>query len=84
MCWIKASRLYTNTARLSDYNNHFTTEDNEIYSEVMQSVNDYISQNTPNLIKNGLEGWDAYVKGINDLHPEEVTEVYQNVVDRLF
>ena len=76
--------LYTNTAGLSDYNNQFTTEENEIYSEVMQSVNDYISQNTPNLIKNGLEGWDAYVKGINDLHPEEVTEVYQNVVDRLF
>ncbi len=76
--------MYTNTAGLSDYNNQFTTEENETYSEIMQSVYDYISQNTPNLIKNGLDGWDAYVKGINDLHPEEVTEVYQNVVDRLF
>ena len=50
----------------------------------MQAVYDYISQNTPNLSKNGLDGWDAYVEGLNALHPEEVTEVYQNVVDRLF
>ena len=76
--------MYTNTAGLSDYNNQFTTEENETYSEIMQSVYDYISQNTPNLIKNGLDGWDAYVEGLNALHPEEVTEVYQNVVDRLF
>ena len=68
--------MYTNTAGLSDYNNQFTTEENETYSEIMQSVYDYISQNTPNLIKNGLDGWDAYVEGLNALHPEEVTEVY--------
>ena len=43
-----------------------------------------MNQNTPNLIKNGLDGWDAYVEGINALHPEELTEVYQEVMDSLF
>lgn len=67
-----------------DYNNQFTTEQNDIYSDINQSVNDYMNQNTPNLIKNGLDGWDAYVEGINALHPEELTEVYQEVMDSLF
>ncbi len=75
---------YTSTASLYDYNNQFTTEQNEVYSEINQAVNDYMNQNTPNLIKNGLDGWDAYVEGINALHPEELTEVYQEVMDSLF
>ena len=75
---------YTSTASLYDYNNQFTTEQNDIYSDINQSVNDYMNQNTPNLIKNGLDGWDAYVEGINALHPEELTEVYQEVMDSLF
>ena len=75
---------YTSTASLNDYNNQFTTEQNDIYSDINQSVNDYMNQNTPNLIKNGLDGWDAYVEGINALHPEELTEVYQEVMDSLF
>ena len=75
---------YTSTAGLMDYNNQFTTEQNDIYSDINQSVNDYMNQNTPNLIKNGLDGWDAYVEGINALHPEELTEVYQEVMDSLF
>ncbi len=75
---------YTSTASLYDYNNQFTTEQNEVYSEINQAVNDYMNQNTPNLIKNGLDGWDAYVEAINALHPEELTEVYQEVMDSLF
>ena len=76
--------LYVNSAAVTDYNAQFTDEQNETYGDIYTSVYDYMSQHTPDLIKNGLDGWDAYVKGINDLHPEEVTEVYQNVVDRLF
>ena len=75
---------YTSTAGLMDYNNQFTTDQNEVFSDINQSVNDYMNQNTPNLIKNGLDGWDAYVEGINALHPEELTEVYQEVMDSLF
>ena len=75
---------YTNTAGLMDYNNQFTTDQNEVFSDINQSVTDYMNQNTPNLIKNGLDGWDAYVEGINALHPEELTEVYQEVMDNLF
>ena len=75
---------YTSTGGMMDYNNQFTTEQNDIYSDINQSVNDYMNQNTPNLIKNGLDGWDAYVEGINALHPEELTEVYQEVMDSLF
>ena len=75
---------YVSTASLYDYNNQFTTEQNEIYAEINQAVNDYMNANTPNLIKNGLDGWDAYVEAINALHPEELTEVYQDVMDKLF
>ena len=75
---------YTSTASLYDYNNQFTTEQNEVYSEINQAVNDYMNQNTPTLIKEGLDGWDAYVEAINALHPEELTEVYQEVMDNLF
>lgn len=30
------------------------------------------------------DGWDTYVEGLNDLGVDEVTEIYQSVVDGLF
>ena len=75
---------YTNTAGLLDYNGQFTAEQNDVYAEVTQAVTDYMYQTLPNLIKNGLDGWDAYVEGVNALGPERLTEVYQDVMDDLF
>lgn len=74
---------YTSTAGVMDYNNQFTTDQNDTYSKVNQAVTDYMNQNTPTLIKNGLDGWDDYVKGLNDLKPEQLTEIYQDVLDKL-
>lgn len=76
--------LYVNSAAVTDYNAQFTDEQNETYGDIYTSVYDYMSQHTPDLIKNGLDGWDTYVEGLNDLGVDEVTEIYQSVVDELF
>lgn len=73
-----------NSAAVTDYNAQFTDEQNETYGDIYTSVYDYMSQHTPDLIKNGLDGWDTYVEGLNDLGVDEVTEIYQSVVDELF
>lgn len=43
-----------------------------------------MAQNIPNMIKNGLGGWDSYVSGLENLGIDEMTEIYQGIVDELF
>ena len=75
---------YTSTASMMDYNNQLTEDENETYTAINQKVTDYMAQNVPALIKNGLSGWDDYVKGLEDLKIDEVTEIYKGVVEELF
>ena len=75
---------YTSTASMMDYNDQMTEDENNTYSEVNTAVSDYMAQNVPSLIKNGLNGWDSYVSGLGNLGIDEVTEIYQGIVDELF
>ena len=75
---------YTSTASLNDYNGQFTDEENQTFTEVNQTSSDYMAQNIPNLIKNGLDGWDAYVSGLEEMGIDEMTEIYQGIVDEMF
>ena len=75
---------YISTASVSDYNAQFTDEQNELYTSLDQTVNDYMAQNVPVMIKEGLDSWDAYVEGLNGLGIDEMTAVYQEIVDELF
>ena len=75
---------YTSTAGLMDYNGQFDDDQNQTFSELNQSASDYMAQNIPNMIKNGLDGWDSYVSGLENLGIDEMTEIYQGIVDELF
>ena len=75
---------YTSTAGLMDYNGQFDDDQNQTFSELNQSASDYMAQNIPNMIKNGLDGWDNYVSGLENLGIDEMTEIYQGIVDELF
>ena len=75
---------YTNTAGLLDYGGQFTEEESNTFSTINTAVNDYMAQHVPPLIKEGLGGWDAYVSGMSDLGVDEMTQIYQRVMDDLF
>ena len=75
---------FVNTAAVGDYNAMFTEEDNDTYGTVNTAVNDYMAQHVPALIKNGLDGWDAYVSGVEAQGTEEMTAIYQRIMDELF
>ena len=75
---------YISTASVSDYNAQFADEQNELYTSLSQTVNDYMAQNVPVMIKEGLDSWDAYVEGLNSIGIDEMTAVYQEIVDELF
>lgn len=76
--------LYTSTANLMNYRDQFTAEENNTYSEINTSVNDYMAQNVPAMVKDGLDGWDAYVEGVNKLGAEKMTKIYQEIMDKLY
>ena len=67
-----------------DYNSRLSEDENEIYGDLNTQVSDYMSQRVPTLIKEGLDGWDEYVEGLEAMDPEQLTEIYQGIVDDLF
>ena len=75
---------YTSTASVSDYNGQFDDDQNQTYSDLNQTASDYMAQNIPNLIKNGLDGWDSYVEGLESLGIGDMTEIYQSIIDEMF
>ena len=42
-----------------------------------------MAQNIPNLIKNGLDGWDSYVRTVKDMGIEDVLAVYRTQYERM-
>ena len=75
---------YTSTGSVMDYNSRLSEDENEIYGDLNTQVSDYMSQRVPTLIKEGLDGWDEYVEGLEAMDPEQLTEIYQGIVDDLF
>ena len=75
---------YTSTASVSDYNGQFDDDQNQTFSDLNQTASDYMAQNIPNLIKNGLDGWDSYVEGLESLGIGDMTEIYQSIIDEMF
>lgn len=73
--------MYTDTGNISRYTAFFTEEEMDAYAKANTSLNDYMSQTLPALIKNGLGSWDQYVEGVEKYHPEEVTEIVQKYVE---
>ena len=69
---------------MMDYNNQMSEDENKVYTEINQKVSDYMAQKVPALIKNGLGGWDDYVKGMEEMKIDEVTKIYQEIVKDLF
>ena len=75
---------YTSTASVSDYNGQFDDDQNQTFSDLNQTASDYMAQNIPNMIKNGLDGWDSYVEGLESLGIGDMTEIYQSIIDEMF
>lgn len=74
---------YTSTGQATDYNGRLTDEENKTYDDINNAVNDYMAQELPKLIKNGLDGWDDYVAGIEKIDPQPAVEIYQHYVDQV-
>ena len=74
---------YYSTGLAMDYNGRFTDEENKQYDKINNTLNDYMAQTLPTLIKNGLDGWDEYVAKINEYDPEPMNQVYQKYVDQV-
>ena len=76
---------YTSTGSVIDYNSLMTEEENAEYSSLFTPLNEYMSQNVPTLIKEGLGGWDEFVDDIqNTYHDADLVAIYQAIFDRLF
>ena len=74
---------YTSTGSALDYNGRFTDEESKQYDKINNALNDYMSQALPQMIKNGLDGWDEYVAKVNEYDPKPMIEVYQKYVDQV-
>lgn len=76
-----AQRIWStweSTAYILDYNDLFTPEESASYSKINTYVNDYMGQAVPEMIKNGMNGWEDYCNKLNKYDPGRITEIYQN------
>ena len=71
---------YKSTGYILDYNPLMTEADSATYNKINTYVNDYMSQAVPEMIKNGLDGWDNYTITLNKYGPAQVTNVYQELI----
>lgn len=78
---IDAWTVYTSTGTILDYAKLLTDEENSLYSKTSTYLNDYMGQAVPEMIKNGLDGWDTYCKKLSKYNPDAVAEVFQKYVD---
>lgn len=65
------------TDMLSDAEN---SEINKVNTVLLDALN----QKVPSLIKNGLSGWNDYVKEIGTYDTDSVCEIYQKYVDEIY
>lgn len=73
---------YKSTGYILDYNTLMDETDSSTYNKIHTYVNDYMEQAIPDMIKNGLNGWDNYTTTVNKYAPNQVTDIYQNLVNQ--
>ena len=67
---------YTSTGSAMDYPRLFSVKEAEMNNKFNAVSNDYLPTKLPGLIMNGLDGWDDYCKGIEDLKADELLKIY--------
>ncbi len=72
---------YLNTGSVLDYTSLLSSEESDEYNKVGTYVDDYVKQNLPKVIKEGMDNWDGYVDGLEALDPDSVTGYLQKYVD---
>ena len=75
--------MYENTGYILDYNSLFNEEQSSLYSKTNTYINDTMGVQVPNLIKNGLDGWEVYVSKVSKYGPERVSTIYQEILDEI-
>lgn len=76
-------KKYKNTGSLLDYLPLMNDQESAQAAKLQTYINDWMEQSIPDLIKNGLDGWDTYVKKLNKYGPQKLTKIYQDVLDRI-
>lgn len=78
---IDAYGKYVNTGSIFPYMGKMNDEESDTYNKIDTAVKDYSYAAIPDMIKNGLDDWDAYVEKINTFDVETACDIYQKYVD---
>lgn len=73
---------YSNDGYILDYNSLFSDKESSDYAKINTYINDYMGQAVPDMILNGLDGWDTYVGKLNKYNPDSITDMYQIIIDK--
>ena len=74
---------YIDTGSLTMYSSLLSEEEATEASKINTALYDYTNQEVPKLIKNGLDGWDAYVEKVEEYDVETVCGYYQPYIDQI-
>jgi hypothetical protein len=74
--------IYPDKGGLSLYDGLLTSAESAQHTKILNYMYDTLGQSLPDMIKNGLGGWDTFVKKVNKLAPEKITAIYQKYVDQ--
>ena len=66
---------------LDKYQSMMNDDESKLYNSINNSMNDYINQQVPKMIKEGLGEWNTYVEKVNSFEPEKICEIFQKYVD---
>ena len=72
---------FENTGYIMNYNTLMNSDQNDIYSKTNTEISEYQAQQVPQMIINGLGIWDEYCSRLESMNPEEVTEMYKEIVE---
>ncbi len=81
--------VYENTGRFSTtFTNKVTPEDSKVINKVETNIREFMNKNVPNFIKGTKDpfsdaDWNAFVNAVNKYGPDQVTEIYQRMLDEL-
>jgi ABC-type glycerol-3-phosphate transport system substrate-binding protein len=81
--------LYENTGRFSSiFSGMISPDDKKIISRTEINIREFMSKNVPGFIlgtKDPLSktDWDSFVDAVNKYNPDEVTQIYQAILDSL-
>ena len=64
------------------YGEMMTDDEAETYGKINTNIGTYMDAKVPEMIKNGIDDWDAFVDKINSYEPQKACEIYQKYVDR--